>query len=95
MAVMFTTDGRIPVGDLVLLADDRHLQPAENVVPVVSSRAVERYGARLTSTLDAVSTRLTQRGLVFLNWRVAVAGKAVGPEARGWLIRQGLLPGPG
>jgi osmoprotectant transport system substrate-binding protein len=70
VALMFTTDGRLAAGDLVLLRDDRKLQPAENVVPVVSSRAVERYGDRLVRALDRVSARLTTRNLVFLNWRV-------------------------
>jgi glycine betaine/choline ABC-type transport system substrate-binding protein len=68
------------------------LQPAENVVPVVSSRALTRYGTRISATLDAVSERLSQQDLVELNWRVGVAGKDPYAEARGWLIRQGLLP---
>jgi osmoprotectant transport system substrate-binding protein len=93
--VMFTTDGRLATGDLVLLADDRHLQPAENIVPVVTARAVQRYGTRLTEALDAVSARLDRRSLLVLNWRVAVAGKDVAGEARGWLRRHGLLAGPG
>lgn len=95
VVVLFTTDGRLAAGDLVLLADDRHLQPAENVVPMVSARAVARYGPRLAAALDAVSAKLTQQNLIFLNWRVAVAGKDVAAEARGWLIRRGLVPMPG
>lgn len=91
VALMFTTDGRLAAGDLVLLADDRGLQPVENVVPVVSSRAVRAYGDRLVQTLDRVSAQLTTANLVFLNWRVGVAGKDVAGEARGWLRRHGLL----
>ena len=48
VAVLFTTDGNLATGDLVLLADDRHLQPAENVVPVIRSSALARYGKRLS-----------------------------------------------
>jgi len=92
VALLFTTDGRLAVGDLLLLTDDRHLQPAENVVPVVSRRAVEQHGDRVVSTLEAVSARLTTRNLVFLNWRVGLAGKDVTGEARGWLRRHGLIP---
>jgi osmoprotectant transport system substrate-binding protein len=91
VAVMFTTDAYLATGDLVLLADDRNLQPAENVTPLVSGAAVSRFGPRLRQTLDAVSARLTTANLVFLNWRVLIAGKDPGAEARGWLIRQGLL----
>lgn len=92
VAVVFTTDGLLADADLVLLADDRRLQPVENVVPVVSQAALDRYGPRLAQALDAVSAALTTRGLVVLSWRVDVAGQDVAAEARGWLLRRGLLP---
>jgi osmoprotectant transport system substrate-binding protein len=91
VAVLFTTDGRLATGDLVLLEDDRRLQSSENLVPVVSARAVERHGARLVEVLDAVSSRLTSNGLRFLNWRISMAGKDVATEARGWLERQAIV----
>src|SRR5215472_8835502 len=94
VAVLTTTDGNLATGDLVLLADDRHLQPAENVVPVVTDSAAARYGKRLTGALDEVSSRLTTNALLFLNWRVQVAGDDVVSEARAWLERQGILPRP-
>jgi osmoprotectant transport system substrate-binding protein len=89
-----TTDGYLASGDLVLLADDRQLQPAENIVPLVRAAAVARYGARLGGALDAVSARLTTSDLISLNWRVTVAGNNVLAEARAWLQRQGIVPGP-
>ncbi len=95
VAVLFTTDGYLAPGDLVLLADDRHLQPAENVVPVISAKAVARYGRRLVSAVNTVSARLTSKGLLLLNWRIEIGGKNVPAEARGWLERQGILPRPG
>jgi osmoprotectant transport system substrate-binding protein len=95
VALVFTTDGHLATGDFVLLRDDRRLQPVENVVPVVSARAVERYGQRVVRALDAVSAELTTQNLVFLNWRVEVAGKPVQAEARGWLRRHGLLTSAG
>jgi len=94
VAVLTTTDGNLATGNLVLLADDRHLQPAENVVPVVTDSATARYGKRLTGALDEVSSRLTTNALLFLNWRVQVAGDDVVTEARAWLERQGILPRP-
>jgi osmoprotectant transport system substrate-binding protein len=92
VAVVFTTDGLLTARDLVLLADDRHLQPVENVVPVVSDRAVRRYGVKVEGVLDAVSARLDSAALTFLNWRVDVAGGDARDEARGWLLRHDLLP---
>src|SRR5215468_5639195 len=94
VAVLTTTDGNLATGNLVVLADDRHLQPAENVVPVISDSAAARYGKRLTGPLDAVSSRLTTNALLFLNWRVQVAGDDVVTGARAWLERQGILPRP-
>jgi osmoprotectant transport system substrate-binding protein len=95
VAVLDTTDGNLAVGDLVLLSDDRHLQPAENVVPVITDSALARYGKRLAGAVNTVSARLTSQALLFMGWRVEVAGADVMTEARGWLVRHGILPRPG
>jgi osmoprotectant transport system substrate-binding protein len=95
VAVLFTTDGNLADGSLVLLADGRHLQPAENIVPVVTAQALRRYGTRLATAVNAVSARLTSAGLLFLNWRIEVAGHSVLAEAQAWLERHGILPRPG
>ena len=94
VAVLFTTDGNLATGDLVLLSDDRHLQPAENIVPVITDRAMAHYGKRLAGAVNAVSAQLTSKALLFLDWRVEVAGGDVVAEARGWLERHGILPRP-
>jgi osmoprotectant transport system substrate-binding protein len=92
VGVLFTTDGALAGDDLVLLDDDRGLQPAENLVPVVRAEVVDAPGGeRVAAALDAVSARLTTASLRILNWRVAVAGNDPAAEARGWLVRQGLV----
>ena len=60
--------------------------------PTRRRRAMEE---RLVGAVNAVSARLTSKGLLFLNWRIEIAGESVLAEARGWLERQGLLPRPG
>jgi osmoprotectant transport system substrate-binding protein len=95
VAVLDTTDGNLAVGDLVLLSDDRHLQPAENVVPVIAGSALTRYGKRLARAVNAVSAQLTSQALLFMDWRVEVAGADVMAEARAWLERHGVMPRPG
>jgi osmoprotectant transport system substrate-binding protein len=95
VAVLDTTDGNLAVGDLVLLSDDRHLQPAENVVPVITSNALARYGKRLGDAVNGVSAQLTSQALLFMDWRVEVAGAGVTAEARAWLERHGVLLRPG
>lgn len=89
VGVMFTTDAALAGGGLTVLADDRGLQPAENVVPVVRRAAID--DERVVAVLDDVSARLTTSGLRFLNWRVANAGTDIPTEARAWLVRQGLI----
>jgi osmoprotectant transport system substrate-binding protein len=90
IAVTFSTDGWLATGQFRLLADDRHLQPSERVVPVVSDRGLARYGPKLRATLDAVSAALDTASLRFMNWRVGVLGKSVQAEAAGWLHRHPL-----
>jgi osmoprotectant transport system substrate-binding protein len=95
VAVLDTTDGNLATGDLVLLADDRHLQPAENIVPVITGSALARYGKRLADAVNTVSAQLTSKALLFMDWRVEVAGADVTAEARAWLERHGIVPRPG
>ena len=45
--------------DLVELADDRGLQPAENITPLVPREVVERWGDGVVDVIDAMSARLT------------------------------------
>lgn len=92
VAVLDTTEGELTTGHFLLLADDRHLQPADNIAPIVTDRAINTYGSRLTGALDAVSARLSSPGLSFLNWRVEVDGRDPASEAHGWLVREGLVP---
>jgi osmoprotectant transport system substrate-binding protein len=89
VGILFTTDGYLAGDDLVVLADDRGLQPVENVVPLVRTAALS--DPRAVAALDEVSAALTTAELRFLNWRVSVSGQAPAAEARGWLIRQGLV----
>jgi osmoprotectant transport system substrate-binding protein len=91
VAVMFRTDGALADPELVSLGDDRALNPSERVVPLVRTAALDAHGPELRATADAVSRRLTTSMLRFLNWRVSVAGNAAAAEARGWLLRQGLI----
>ena len=75
VALLFSTDPAITADHLVVLADDRGLQPAENVVPLVRRDAVARYGPRLLAVLDAVSARLTTGSLRALDARVELRGQ--------------------
>jgi len=89
VAVLFTTDPDIAVDGLVVLDDDRRLQPAENVIPLVRAEVVERWGDDLVRLVDGVSARLTTDVLRMLNARIA-AGRSIAAVADQWLAHEGL-----
>ena len=89
MALLFTTDSAIGFGDFVALDDDRHLQPAENVTPIVRSEVVDRAGAGLVERVNAVSAELTTEELRGLNLQVE-DGSALSDVASAWLRFKGL-----
>jgi osmoprotectant transport system substrate-binding protein len=70
--------------DLVQLEDDRDLQPADNVVPVVRREVLDAYGPPLVRLLNAVSAQLTTIELTRLNLQVA-DGRPPADAAAGWL----------
>jgi osmoprotectant transport system substrate-binding protein len=88
--MIVTTDGNLATGGLVLLEDDRHLQPAENVVPVARDRILTAYGPALARLLDQVTAQLTTKDLIELNRQVEQGGQ---PQAvaTDWLRQHGLM----
>jgi osmoprotectant transport system substrate-binding protein len=89
-ALLFTTDPAIRARHLVELADNRDLQPAENVIPVLRRATATRYGPGLLAALDAVSARLSTAALTALNAQVQMNGRDPHAVARSWLRDQGL-----
>lgn len=90
VGLLFTTDGHLASGEFVLLADDRSLQPAENVVPVARRQVVERYGDALVEQLDRVSARLTTAALSDLNRQMTIEEQDASVVAARWLADHGL-----
>src|SRR5215472_7856750 len=89
-ALLFTTDPAIGARHLVELADNRDLQPAENVIPVLRRATADRYGPGLLAALDAVSARLSTAALTALNAQVELSGRDPRAVAQSWLRDQGL-----
>lgn len=92
VGLMFSTAADLIASDLVVLADDRMMQPAENVVPVIRSDALERWGPDVAEALDEMSARLTTVDLLVLNARV-LDDEPVEAVAREWLETNELLTG--
>ena len=89
VALLFTTDPAIVRYDLVLLDDDRQLQPAENVTPVVRTELIEEHGPELASTIDTVTRRLSTTQLRSLNGLLNGEATNLHSVAAGWLSRMG------
>ena len=64
LGLLFSSDPGIQAFGLTVLADDKHLQDIDVVVPVVQHRAVS---PRLTAALNRLTTVLTTSDLMRLN----------------------------
>jgi osmoprotectant transport system substrate-binding protein len=95
VALLFTTDPNIPARHLVVLADDRGLQPAENITPLVRRNVIARYGPRLLAVLNRVSAVLDTSRLRALDVRIELEGQDPRRVASGWLRAHGLIPAGG
>jgi osmoprotectant transport system substrate-binding protein len=92
VGVVFTTDGTLGGRDpdIVLLEDDRQLQPAENVVPIVRRAVVRRHGTAFVALIDRVSAQLRTDDLIALNRRVDIDGITPARAASEWLRAHGF-----
>jgi osmoprotectant transport system substrate-binding protein len=84
VAVLFTTDPEIKSEGLVELDDDKGMQPAESITPLVRKDLVDRLGSRFVDVIDAVSARLTTAEVRDLNGAVAAPGADVSAVATAW-----------
>ncbi len=90
VGLMFSTDAEI-TEEFVVLRDDLDLQPPENVVPVIRTDSLTRWGATtVRAALDGVSSALTTFELRALNRRVA-AGDDIEVVAAEWLSSHSLV----
>ena len=85
VALLFTTDASMTEEGLVELADDRGLQPAESITPLLRSEVVDQLGGGLVTAIDAVSAKLTTAAVRDLNSRIGVPGADAASVASAWL----------
>jgi osmoprotectant transport system substrate-binding protein len=85
-----TTDGTLESQGLVVLEDDKQIQPAQNLVPAVSTEFLtDNQG--VADILDPLMSVLTTEKLTELNGRVAVDREKPEDVARDFLEQEGLL----
>ena len=85
----------IPARHLVVLADDRGLQPAENITPLLRRDVIARYGPNLVAVLNRVSALLDTGTLRALDARIELARQNPRLVAGSWLRAHGLIPAGG
>ncbi len=94
IGLLFTSDPAIAANGFVLLQDDKGLQLADNLVPVVSQKLLDAH-ANVADLLNGIMAKLSQDALTGLNKQVTVDGLSSADAAKAWLTDNGFLPGPG
>jgi osmoprotectant transport system substrate-binding protein len=89
LGLVGTTDATLPDLGLVLLQDDKHLQLADNLVPVVGKDFLG--DTTLASALDALAPTLTTEDLTQLNKKVDAERQKPADVAKEYLTSKGML----
>ena len=87
VGLLFTSDAAIATNGFVLLEDDKHLQLADNVVPVLRQEVLDA-NPKVADLLNTVMERLTQEELTNLNVAITTDAKPVPDVARDWITAQ-------
>ena len=89
VGLLFTSDPAIATNSFVLLEDDKQLQLADNIVPVVRQEVLDA-NPKVADLLNTVMERLTQEELTNLNKAVTVDARAAKDVATEWIAAQGF-----
>ncbi len=84
---IFTTDPSILINKFVVLQDPKNLFAAQNVTPLVYKKGVN---STITSTLNAISGKLTTQGLLEMDKQIGVNKEDYATVAKNWLSQNGL-----
>jgi osmoprotectant transport system substrate-binding protein len=85
-----TTDGSLDSLGLVLLEDDKGIQPAQNLIPAVNSEFLEDH-PDIEDVLNELSSTLTTEDLADLNLQVDLERKKPDDVAKTYLADKDLI----
>jgi len=85
-----TTDGSLEQEGLVLLEDDKGIQPAQNLIPAVNSDFLAD-NPDIEDVLNELSSTLTTEDLAALNAKVDLERQKPETVAQEWLTDKGLI----
>jgi osmoprotectant transport system substrate-binding protein len=89
VGLLLTSDPAIATNGFVLLEDDKQLQLADNLIPVVRKEIVDANPG-VADVLNTMMSRLTQEELTNLNKAVTVDLESPADVAREWITAQNL-----
>ncbi len=89
-AMAYGTDGGVGATGLVVMADDKGVQPVYEPAPVVRDSVLAEYPA-IADVLDPIFTGLDMATLQKLNGRIQVGGEPAEAVARDYLTQTGVL----
>ena len=87
---IFSTEPVLASGKYKLLADTKHIFGFQNVAPIVAKSVVTEGGSKFTSTVNAVSAKLTNPAMIAMNKAVGVDKKTPAAVAKAFLKANGL-----
>ena len=88
IGLLFSTDPSIEANGFVPLADDKYLQDAENLTPVIRT---DKLNDEVRDLLDGVSAKLTTDNVTALVGQVVLGGQDIPTVAKQFLSANDLL----
>lgn len=90
VGLLFTTDPNISLKNYTLLEDDKHLQLADNVAPIVRNQVLQA-GSDMRTLLNSVTSKLTTADLTDMNKQVGIDHKDAKDVAKAYLQSKQLI----
>jgi len=90
VATAFTTDGQLAGGKYATLSDPKGIFGFQNVTPVVNQKVLAKLGPMFTSTVNAVSAKLTLPAIRSMNAAAALQKQDPAKVAAAFLKANGL-----
>ena len=88
--MVYGTDGAISSAGLVVLEDDKGVQPVYEPSPIIREAVLKEH-PEIETLLAPVFAKLDLVTLQTLNGRIQVGGEAAADVAKDWLTQNGFL----
>ncbi|MGR3496284.1 glycine betaine ABC transporter substrate-binding protein OsmF [Citreimonas sp.] len=89
-AMVYGTDGGVGATGLVVMADDKGVQPVYEPTPIVRAEVLDEYPS-IPDVLNPIFSGLDMQTLQQLNGRIQVGGEPAAAVARDYLTQTGVL----